>query len=87
MPEEIAILILVGMLGGFALGGLKMILAARVARRGQVGREEFDRLTDAVDTLHEQVYQVRESVAELHERMDFAERLLTRGEGQSAAEA
>ncbi|UCF41241.1 MAG: hypothetical protein JSW43_02600 [Gemmatimonadota bacterium] len=83
MPEEVAILILVGMLGGFSLTGLSMILKARGRRHGEVSREQVERLTDAVETLHDQMYQMRDSVAELHERVDFAERLLTKGEGQN----
>ena len=83
MPEEVAILIMVAMLGGFSLSGLGMILKARGRRHSEVGREEVDRLTDAVETLHDQVYQLRDSMAELHERVDFAERLLTKGDGQN----
>ncbi len=79
MPEEVAILIMVAMLGGFSLSGLGMILRARGRRHSEVGREEVDRLTDAVENLHDQVYQMRDSMAELHERVDFAERLLTKG--------
>jgi hypothetical protein len=79
MPEEVAILIMIAMLGGFSLSGLSMILKARGRRHREVGREEVDRLTDAVETLHDQVYQLRDSMAELHERVDFAERLLTKG--------
>jgi outer membrane murein-binding lipoprotein Lpp len=79
MPEEVAILIMVAMLGGFSLSGLSMLLKARGRRHGEVGREEVDRLSDAVETLHDQVYQLRDSMAELHERVDFAERLLTKG--------
>ena len=83
MPEEVAVLIFVAMLGGFSLSGLNMILKARGRRHSEVGRQEVDRLTDAVENLHDQVYQLRDSVAELHERVDFAERLLTKGEGQN----
>jgi hypothetical protein len=79
MPEEVAILIMVAMLGGFSLSGLSMLLKARGRRHSEVGREEVDRLSDAVESLHDQVYQMRDSMAELHERVDFAERLLTKG--------
>ena len=79
MPEEVAILIMVAMLGGFSLSGLGMILRARGRRHSEVGREEVDRLSDAVENLHDQLYQMRDSMAELHERVDFAERLLTKG--------
>jgi hypothetical protein len=83
MPEEVVVLIFVAMFGGFSLSGLSMILKARGRRHSEVGREEVDRLTDAVETLHDQVYQLRDSMAELHERVDFAERLLTKGEGKN----
>ncbi len=87
MTNEVAILILilVGMLGGFSLGGLSIVLKARGRRRGEVDRQEFERLSDTVESLHDQVYQVRESLADLHERVDFAERLLTKGGGEGGA--
>ncbi len=84
MEREIVLLIggLLGaaMVGVFALGGMKIWLTERSSRRAQVGREELERLSEAMQGLQEQLFDVREAVAELHERIDFTERLLTRGE-------
>ena len=46
--------------------------------------EQVERLTEAVHALHEDVRVMRDEMLELHERMDFAERMLTSGkeEGQ-----
>ena len=68
--------------GGFVLIGLKMWLSYRTARLGHGGSEQMDRLTEAVERLREQVQLNREETAELHERLDFAERLLVRGKAE-----
>ena len=67
------------------LVGMKMRLTARMHESGnrnrvERDREEVDRLTDTVDALHEQVRMMRDEFADLQERVDFAERLLSRGE-------
>ncbi len=80
MPEEIVILIMTAMVGTFTVIGLKILVSARKARRGEIGKEEVQRLAETVEGLQDQMYQVRDGVSELHERMDFAERLLTKGE-------
>lgn len=41
---------------------------------------DAERLVESVDLLQEQVHQLRGDMADLHERIDFAERLLARGE-------
>ena len=60
--------------------GIILWLAARTSRSRVVSREEFDRVTEALGNVNDQLYEVRESMSELHERVDFAERLLTKGE-------
>lgn len=84
MPREIVLLIggLLGaaMVGILVLGGMKIWVTARSSRKAQVGREGLERLLEAMEGLQEQMFDVREAVAELHERIDFTERLLTRGE-------
>ena len=85
MPEEIAILIFTAMVGTFSLFGLKILISARRTRHGEIGKEEAQRLAETVEGLQDQMYQVRDAVSELHERMDFAERLLTRGEKRGDA--
>jgi len=80
MPEEIAILIFTALVGTFSMVGLKILVSARKTRHGEVGTEEVQRLTETVEGMQDQMYQVRDAVSELHERMDFAERLLTKGD-------
>ncbi len=80
MPEEVAILIFTALVGTFSLVGLKILISARKTRPGEFGKEEVQRLAETVEGLQDQMYQVRDAVAELHERVDFAERLLTKGE-------
>ena len=83
MPTEILdavgpVIALFGM-GTFVLIGMRMALNAKARRQSGVGREEIERLADAVESLTEQTHMMREEVAELQERMDFAERLLSQG--------
>ena len=86
MPEEVAILIFTALVGSFSLVGLKILVSARRSRHGQVDGEELRRLTETVEGLQDQMYQVRDAVTDLHERVDFAERLLTRGAKPGSAE-
>jgi len=77
--ETIAALLGTAMLGGFTLAGLRMWLRYREARLGfQRGATDIP-AAEAVEELRDQVVALRGEVAELHERLDFAERLLTSG--------
>ncbi len=40
---------------------------------------ENDRLTEAVEQLHDEVRLMREEFVDLHERVDFTERMLSEG--------
>jgi predicted nuclease with TOPRIM domain len=42
-------------------------------------KEERERLVEAVTSLRDEVRMLREEFGELYERVEFAERLLTRG--------
>ena len=64
--------------GVMVLIGLRMTLAHRARVKSSAGREDMERLADAVDQLREQVTINRDEMTELHERLDFAERLLAR---------
>ena len=70
---------LVGFLssGTFVLIGFRMFLNYRAKRVGG-GRADGETL-EALEALRRDLEGVRVDVGELHERMDFAERLLTRG--------
>jgi hypothetical protein len=85
MPPEIvdAIAPLIALLGlgTFALIGLRMFLGYK-ARRLELssGRGDAGRVDELVEELRNEVQALRGDLGELHERMDFAERLLTRGQ-------
>jgi len=83
--EAVAPFLAIMGVGKMILIGMKMRLTARIhesSNRNRVEKdsEDVERLTDTVDALHEQVRLMRDEFADLHERVDFAERLLSRGE-------
>ncbi len=85
LMEFIAPLIAITSIGTMILIGMKMRLNARLhassnQNRDEKGREEVERLGEAVDNLHDQLRSMQDEFSELHERVDFAERLLSRGE-------
>ncbi len=83
-PEAIAPLIAVTSIGIMILVGMKMRLSAKVQLQQGSKSEDVERLADVVDGLHEEVRMLREEYAELHERMDFAERMLSSGKPRKA---
>jgi hypothetical protein len=66
---------LIGFLGGgaFLLIGLRMFLTHRARRLSGEGTSE---LIDAMGGLRDEVSALRDQMVDLHERVDFAERLL-----------
>ncbi|UCG86354.1 MAG: hypothetical protein JSW71_21030 [Gemmatimonadota bacterium] len=84
LMESIAPLIALFGLGTFTLIGMKMWLKARTDRLSSPDRGEVERLSDAVENLRDQVQLLREDFGELHERVDFAERLLARARAHEA---
>jgi hypothetical protein len=89
MSPEIAELIapLVALLGvgTFILIGMKMKLDAKVRLHGGT-REDVERLGEAVEILRDEVRSMRGDVLELQERVDFAERVLTKGQPDRESE-
>ena len=89
MPPEvidaIAPLIAVITVGTMILVGMKMRLSAKVKLQQGSRDEELDRLTDAVEGLAEEMRMLRDEYGELHDRVDFAERLLARGRSPDEA--
>ncbi len=83
MPPEIiefiAPLTIITTIGTMCLIGMKMRLSAKTNLQQASKGEELDRLTDAVEGLTEEMRMLRDDYGELHDRVDFAERLLARG--------
>ncbi len=83
VTEMIAMVLTMGMIGSFVLIGMRMRIQAK--RPGaQVDLEDLERLSDAVEGLTEQVRVLSDECSDLGERVDFAERLLTRGRAQES---
>jgi hypothetical protein len=75
--ETLAVLTAFFGTGTFVLIGLRMFLTYR-ARRFAGSGEDVRRLTDAVEELRRDLVDTRADLGDLHERVDFAERLLTK---------
>lgn len=86
MPPDIAPLMALLGVGTFTLLGMRMWLKHKIERQRLAGSEDVDRMVDAIDRLHDQIQTMRDEMGELQERVDFAERLLARGEVQPGAE-
>lgn len=76
--EALSALTAVGLIGSFVLIGLRMRWKHKEHQLGSAGGEEIERLADAVEVLTEQVEHLSSETADLQERLDFAERLLTK---------
>ena len=60
------------------MGGIYLVV--RVWRRPRAD-PLLQRTAEAVSELHDRTAELRHELAEVHERLDFAERMLVRGEG------
>lgn len=86
-PSNIDLLITVlGALAGGAmgLGAIKIVVGAWVRKRElAAGGEDLEKLVDAVDALRSETAYLRDQlgaeISDVHERLEFAERMLTRG--------
>ena len=79
MPEEVFILFTITLVGGFSvilLWPFMRALAERVRPSGAAAGSE--QLQAQQDALAEELAQTRHDLAELQERLDFAERLLAK---------
>ena len=76
-PEVLGVFIpIVAIIGFFGLRGLKTWSTHQLRMRETPGGDN-ERLTETVQQLHDEVGSMREEVAELHERVDFTERMLS----------
>jgi len=83
-PGVIGVFIpILGILGGFGLVGLKIWTNHKLKMR-ETPDGDSERLTEAVQQLHDEFGSMREEVAELHERMDFTERILSEARSRNA---
>lgn len=72
--------------GTFLLIGLKMFFNYRARRiTTGAGSEEVRQLRETVEDLRRDVADTRADLVDVNERIDFAERLLTRGRGEPGA--
>ncbi len=74
---------ILGILGFFGLMGLKTWSNHQLKMR-EMPDGDNGRLTEAVQQLHDEVGSMREEVAELHERADFTERMLSEVRSRNA---
>ncbi len=83
-PGTVGVFIpIVGVLGACGLMGLKMWTNHQLKMRESPGGDN-ERLAEAVHQLHDEVGSMREDMAELHERMDFTERMLSEVRSRNA---
>ena len=66
-------------IGGMGLIGVQIWVRHKRERLHHGPPQDVERLTEAVAELHDHVQSLREELGEVHERLDFAERLLTSG--------
>jgi hypothetical protein len=73
--------------GTFFLIGLKMYLSHRARRLGAGGGEQLHRLAETVDELRHDLADSRLELTDVQERLDFAERLLTKARDEGRLNA
>ena len=83
-PEVVGVFVpIVFIIGFFGLMGLKTWSNYKLKMR-ETPDGDSERLTEAVQQLNDEVGSMREEVAELHERVDFTERILSEVRSRNA---
>ena len=83
-PEVLAIFVpILGILGGVGLVGLKIWTNHKLKMRAMPDGDN-ERLTEAVQQLSDDVGSMREDIAEIHERLEFTERMLSEVRSKNA---
>lgn len=83
--DAVAALMATVMFGVFVLTGMKMFLAYRIKRFQAQQGDRPPELDEAIADLRDQMHLLRGDVEDLQERMDFHERVLTRGQANDRA--
>ena len=82
--EKLGVLLpIMAVTGTFVLIGFKGWANHQLRMRETSGGDN-ERLTEAVQQLHDEVSSMREEFAELHERVDFTERMLSEVKSRNA---
>ncbi len=82
--EVIAPVMVLTTIGTIFLIGMKMRFNHKFRMRERPGGEDTERLTEAVEQLHDEMRLMREEFADLDERVDFTERMLSQGKSRDA---
>ena len=82
--EALAAIIGMTSIGIIVLVGFKMRFNHKFRMRETPGGEVTERLTEAVEQLHDDIRLMREEFADLEERVDFTERMLSQGKSRDA---
>lgn len=83
-PGVVAVFIpIFGMLGLVGLTGLKIWSSHKLKMR-ETSDGDTEGLAEAVQQLYDEVSSMREDLGELHERMDFTERILSEVRSRNA---
>ena len=80
--EALAAIIGMTSIGIIVLVGLKMRFNHKFRMREGPGGEDTERLTEAVERLNDEMRLMREEFADLDERVDFTERMLSQGKSR-----
>jgi hypothetical protein len=85
-PDSVLVIIpLLGVLCAAGLAGFKMWSNHQLKMREPPGGDN-ERLVEAMHQLHDEMGSMREDIAELQERLDFTERMLSEGKSRNAIE-
>ena len=84
LAETIAPLIAIIGVGSMVLIGMKLRYNYKARIDGQTGSSgDVDRIANAVGDLIDEVQSLREGLADINERMEFTERMLTQGKANA----
>jgi hypothetical protein len=86
---ELIITVLGALAGGaMGLGAIKIVVSAWIRKKElATGGEDLERLIESVEALRSETAYIRDhlgaEISDVHERLEFAERMLTRGSAEN----